>query len=103
MKCPESQGISLEDNLQLKVVKKEKGDDTLGSSSDDSQYGGVCEGQLPVVGYIKRPDPCNLIIYSLKHETAIHVLRFRSAIIKFQSSLSCTNNKAIVLLREGLL
>ena len=73
------------------------------NSSDDSQYGGVYEGHLPILGFVKSSHPCNLTVYSLKTETAIHVWRFGSPIIKFKSSIKNPSNKAVVLLREGLL
>jgi hypothetical protein len=73
------------------------------NSSDDSLYGGVCENKLPVIGFVKSTFPCNLVIYSLKMENALHIWRFASPILKFKSSLKNTSNKAIVMLREGII
>ena len=73
------------------------------TSSDDSNYGGVFEGQLPIIGYIKSCQPNDLILYSLKIESAIHIQKFGSAIMKFETSLPNVSNKLIVLLREGVL
>ena len=58
---------------------------------------------MPILGFVKSSHPCNLTVYSLKTETAIHVWRFGSPIIKFKSSIKNPSNKAVVLLREGLL
>ena len=43
------------------------------------------------------------MIYSLKNETAVHIWRFGSAILKFQTSISNPQNKAIVLLSDGII
>lgn len=83
--------------MSLKINKDEL------NSSNDSQYGGVCENKTPVIGYVKSSFPSNLVVYSLKTETAIHIWRFGSPILKFKTSLKNTANKVIVLLREGLL
>lgn len=94
----------MDDNLSLKIDRKDKNgqlEDT--NTSDDSSYGGVCEGQLPVVGFVQSTQPCNLVVYSLKSETSIHIWRFGSSILKFKSSLKNTSNKVVVLLREGIL
>ena len=96
--CHEQNLFQIDDNLSLKVNKKQDA-----NSSDDSNYGGVCEGHLPVVGYVKSTYPCNLVIYSLKSETAVHVWRFGSSIIKFKTPTKNLQNKAVVLLREGLI
>ena len=98
-KCKEQAEYSLGDDLTLKINKNLE----EVNSSDDSNYGGVYEGHLPIIGYVKSTYPCNLVIYSLKTETPIHVWRFGSSIIKFESCIKNPSNKAIVLLREGLL
>lgn len=71
------------------------------NTSDDSEYGGVYEGHLPIIGYIKATEPCVVVVYSLKNETAINVWRFSYAVLKFQTNISNPENKAVVLMADG--
>ena len=73
------------------------------NTSDDSSYGGVYEGHLPIIGYIKASSSFNLVIYSLKNQTVINVWRFGSSIVKFATNIQNNNNKAVVLLSEGII
>lgn len=59
------------------------------------------EGHLPIIGFIKSTEPCILTIYSLKNETAVSILRFGFAILKFQTNIVNPENKGIVLLSDG--
>ena len=74
-----------------------KGDD----QSDDSQ-GAAFDGHLPVIGMIKSSSSCVMTIYSIKNETALTVWRFASQILKFQSYINNPQNKAVILLAEGI-
>lgn len=71
------------------------------NTSQDSEYGGVYEGHVPIIGYIKATEPCILTVYSLKNETAVSILRFGYAILKFQTNIVNPENKGIVLLSDG--
>lgn len=99
-KCQEQSLYQLDENLSLKINKLNAEEM---NSSEDEQWAGVAAGKLPVIGYVKSQHPCNLTIYSLKKESAIHIWRFGSSIVKVKSSTSLHSNKAIVLLREGII
>lgn len=87
--------------MTLKINKSHAVEDL--NSSEDEQWAGVAAGKLPVIGYVKSSFPCNLVLYSLKTESAFHLWRFGSSIIKFKSCLKNSANKAVVLLREGII
>lgn len=42
-------------------------------------------------------------MYSLRIDKSLHVIRFNSPVIKFQTNVHSTSNQMIVLLQEGLL
>jgi len=72
--------FAVEGGMELKINKNEFEEI---NSSDDSNYGGACDGHLPIIGIVKSSYPSDLTVYSLKSESAIHVWRFGSPIIKF--------------------
>jgi hypothetical protein len=68
-KCEESNVFGLEGEMELTINKNNKNVD---NSSDDEMFGGISNGQLPIIGYVKACSPNHLTLYSLKNETAIH-------------------------------
>ena len=83
--------------MTLKLAKEEV------NTSDDSSQGLLHEHKLPLLGYVKTTSACNLVVYSLKTETARHIWRFGSPIIKFKSCDNNRTNKAAVMLEEGVI
>ena len=69
--------FKFDDGTSIKKAKSDS-DDEFMNSSDDSSYGGVYDGHLPIIGLIKSNSSSILTVYSLKNETAIHVWRFAS-------------------------
>ena len=64
---------------------------------------GIYDQMTPLVGYTLRTNSCLLKMYSLRIDKSLHVIRFNSPVIKFQTNVHSTSNQMIVLLQEGLL
>lgn len=99
MKLQDGSSIVINNNRKISFDSNSSGMNT----SDDSSYAGVYENHLPLIGYVRATSPSILAIYSLKNQTAINVWRFGSSILKFSTNIHNPNNKAIVLLSEGLI
>lgn len=50
-----------------------------------------------------RNNPCLLKVYSLHSHKTLHVIRFNSPVLKFQTNVNSASNQMIVLLSEGLI
>lgn len=70
---------------------------------DEREEQGVYDDMTPVVGYTSVSNTCALKIYSLKCDRTLHVFRFNSPVVKFQTNTNSISNQLIILLQEGLL
>ena len=76
--------FKLDDGTQIKRGSSNGDSDEYSlNSSDDSNYNGVYDGHLPIIGFVKSTSGCVMSVYSLKNETVIHIWRFASEILKF--------------------